>query len=303
MKFLLVAIIFLVPPFASSLEVQNQKKEAHVLILIGSSSEHRIRYEKLTAKKLDTSEVSLIFMRSEGYVEKEIRFKHKEIERIPSVDEFAFDQRVVDRTALISKMKNSAVVIENTFETWSDDRRSWLGKNYPNKELPEGPNSVHVNLKFYDGFGSVLMEKNNDGCNVNINSDYCYSRQSFGFQDTFAISDNGERFVFCEFCENHGGCFVYSPVLKKSFQLDTVPIFQDLFSFSPSARYFAFYNSSIPKGVTFYDLEAKISAEIAVSSAPLIIRVSDDGKLMIQESSTREKTYYDIQGNKIKTNQ
>jgi hypothetical protein len=277
MKLLLTIIFVFLSSFVSAIEVQTQKEDAQ-------------------------SEVVLIFASSEGYTEKQIRFKSKEIAPLSPQDEFAFDQRVTVRIALLSKMKNSAVVIENIFETWSEERKTWTAKTNIDKELPEGPNFVHATLKFYDRFGNVLMEKSNDGCNVNIDNNYSYSQQPNVIiplaVQTFAYSDNGEHFVFCEFCED-GGCFVSSPFRKKIFQLDAMPVFQGLHAFSPNDRYFAYYNSD-QRSIIFIDLKVKISTEITLSNSPIRMKAFDDGKLMVLESSTRDQIYYDFKGNKIK---
>ncbi len=296
-----VLLIFLLNANSFSADVKNE--DSHIVVLAGSVSDQREKYYDITRKSLDESDVALLFMREDGYLEKEVRFKRMESEALEPADEFDCDVRVTGRAALISQNKTNAFAIENITEERSPERLAWFSEQVIDREIPEGEAYVHGILRFYDRFGNVLMEESKNDCNYGIHTraDF-YSGNPRVFDKTFAISENGEKLAVCRYCLDGigGGCFVYSPLSKQSLKLSKEPSFQNTASFSPNSRYFAFYHS-VPMGITFLDRETKMTTEIGISSHPGLVRAFDNGTMMVWISWEKRTLYYDIEGNLIKT--
>jgi hypothetical protein len=254
---------------------------------------------------LKKSEIVVLFSSAEGSNQKELRFQSRTTEPLKTKDEIAFDLRITETSALMSKDRRSVLMVKNIFNGWSEERILKLAKREPAIELPEEPEPILSMLKFYDQFGRLLMEETKKSCGLNINArSIFYMPDLFTIDMTFAISDNGERFILCRSCEPRGsaGCFVYSPRLNESYQLKDMPHFGSRIAFSPDARYVAFYHDILyhnpPGAVTFLDLETKQSTEIPAQNIRWL-KVLENATVMIEHDIDKRK-FYDFHGQVVK---
>lgn len=301
----IISLVVVLITFTSIYASSASKREQNIQIFQGSDPKQRSSYKEFSGKNLNESEVAVLFM---GFPEKELRFQSKVSEPLKTSDEIAFDLQITEMAALASKDRQSVLIVEIIFRAWSEERISNIAKIKPGCECPEGPEPIHTTLKFYDQFGNLLMEESKNGCSVNLDvQSISYLPDLDTISRTFAISENGKRFVLCLFCEplESSGCFVYSPHLKQSYQMKDMPDFSSSgnIAFSPDARFVGFYHDfRMPSGimadaVTFLDLETKQSTEIPAKDFRGL-KVFDNATIMI-EHDIETQILYDLRGQAV----